>query len=224
MERTGKDGAGPVNPAGPKGYSMKIKTLAAAMVLSIGAGAIHAAAIAPPGQALAQKLDAMDVEHHWIAGTHVNWKTGDPDRGTPDKSHCSVFVAAACDRMGVYILRPPDHGQVHLATAQQAWLSSEGAAKGWKPVHSPFDAQRLANEGKIVVAVYASPDPKKAGHVAIVRPSDKSESRIRHEGPDVIQAGMENANSTSLKEGFRHHRGAWESTSEYGVLFYMHEP
>lgn len=203
---------------------MKMKVFGAAAVMSLFAVATPAAEIAPPGQALAQKLDAMDVEHHWIAGTHVNWKTGDPDRGTPDKSHCSVFVAATCERLGVYILRPPDHGQVHLATAQQEWLSTEGASRGWKPVGSPFDAQHLANEGRIVVAVYASPDPKKAGHIAIVRPADKSESRIRSEGPDIIQAGMENANSTSLKEGFRHHRGAWESASEYGVRFFAHDP
>jgi hypothetical protein len=202
---------------------VKTRVIASAATILLLAVAIPAAEIAPPGRALAQKLDAMDVEHHWIAGTHVNWKTGDPDRGTPDKSHCSVFVAAACDRLGVYILRPPDHGQVHLATAQQEWLSSEGASQGWKPVGSPLDAQRFANVGKIVVAVWASPDPRKPGHIVIVRPSDKSESRIRREGPEVIQAGMENANSTSLKEGFRHHRGAWESASDFNVQFFTHE-
>jgi len=203
---------------------VKVKIFAAVVAFSVLAVAGHAAEIAPAGQALAQKLDAMDVERHWIAGTHVNWRSGEPDRGTPDKSHCSVFVAAALERLGIYILRPPDHRQVHLATAQQEWLSSEGASRGWTPVRSPFDAQRLANEGKIVVAVYASPDPKKAGHVAIVRPSDKAESRIRREGPDVIQAGMENASSTSLREGFRHHRGAWESATKYQVQFFSHKP
>ena len=203
---------------------MKIRFPPSIAFLVLAPLALRAAGIAPAGRALAQKLDAMDVEHHWIAGTHVNWRSGDPDRGTPDKSHCSVFVAATLERLGIYILRPPDHGQVHLATAQQEWLSSEGGARGWRPVHSPFDAQHLANEGKVVVAVYASPDPKKAGHIAIVRPSDKPESRIRREGPDVIQAGMENESSTSLKDGFRHHRGAWESASEHGVLFFTHEP
>ena len=202
---------------------MKFKALAAAIVLLLGAAATPASEITPAGRALAQRLDAMDVEHHWIAGSHVNWRTGDPDRGTPDKSHCSVFVAATCERLGVYILRPPDHKQVHLATAQQEWLTDEGKELGWRPVDSPFEAQRLANEGKIVLAIFGSDDPKKPGHVAIVRPSDKSDARIREEGPQIIQAGMENASTTTLKEGFRHHHGAWDSASRFRVLFFAHD-
>jgi hypothetical protein len=164
----------------------------------------------------------MDVEHHWLAGTHVDWRTGEPDRGRPDKTHCSAFVAAACERLGIYILRPPDHGQVHLASAQALWLESEGANRGWKPVASPWEAQELANAGNVVVAVFPSPDPAKAGHAALVRPSSKSAARVAAEGPQVIQAGAENAASISLEKGFRHHRGAWSSARDFQVRFFTH--
>jgi hypothetical protein len=204
---------------------MKTRNRAALSLSLLLAGSLsaRAAAISPSGQRLSEELDAMDVEHHWIAGSHVNWRTGDPDRGTADKSHCSVFVAAALERLGVYILRPPDHGQVHLATAQQDWLAAEGAAHGWHSVDSPFDAQRLANEGSVVIAIFGSDDPKKPGHIAIVRPTERSRAEIERDGPQVIQAGIENAGSTALREGFRHHHGAWESARRHRVLFFRHD-
>jgi hypothetical protein len=184
---------------------------------------LESSEIAPAGLRLAERYDSMDVEHHWLPGRRVDWRTGDPDSGKPGKTHCSAFVAAACERLGIYILRPPQHGQVDLANAQQDWLLKEGKTQGWKPVNSPYEAQRLANEGKIVVAVYADPTPNKPGHVALVRPSDKSETLIQHEGPQIIQAGARNASSTSLKEGFRHHPGAWRSANDYRVMFFAHE-
>ena len=61
----------------------------------------------------------MGVESKWIAGEHVYWDTGLPT-GVPETSpgkhtHCSAFVAAAAKNLGVYILRPPEHGQKLLA-------------------------------------------------------------------------------------------------------------
>ena len=69
---------------------------------------------------------SMNVENLWISGQHVNWKTGEADK--PDATagihtHCSAFVAAACDRKGVYILRPPKHGQVLLTNAQSVLVA-----------------------------------------------------------------------------------------------------
>ncbi|MGC3981043.1 MAG: hypothetical protein QM808_07290 [Steroidobacteraceae bacterium] len=54
---------------------------------------------------LAQRIDALEVEHHWPAGVHVHWESGEPD-GKPEISpgkhtHCSAFVAAAAKRVGV---------------------------------------------------------------------------------------------------------------------------
>jgi hypothetical protein len=177
------------------------------------------------GRRLAEVLDGMDVEHLWLSGHYVDWKTGAPrERAVTDgksHTHCSAFVAAACQRLNVYILRPPDHSETQLANAQADWLREEGAKTGWKPVRDGVRAQHLANRGVIVVAVYKSHDPKKSGHIAIVRPDAKGDDKIRVEGPQVIQAGMTNHQSTSLKEGFRHHPDAW---SKQEVRYYAHEP
>jgi hypothetical protein len=91
--------------------------------------------IAASGQQLASVLDGMDVEAHWLAHEHVNWQTGDPDRGGenegPGHTHCSAFAASAAKRMNIYLLRPPKHGQKLLANAQATWLASkEGSEHG----------------------------------------------------------------------------------------------
>lgn len=82
--------------------------------------------VSPQGKALTQMLDSMQVEDRWLAGRHINWKTGLPDGRPYAKSgahtHCSAFVAAAAYRLGIYILRPPEHSQVLLANAQVDWL------------------------------------------------------------------------------------------------------
>jgi hypothetical protein len=187
------------------------------------AGTLWAYEVKPKGQALAQVFDRLDVQRHWLAGAHVNWRTGDSDSDVHAATHCSAFVASACQRLGVYILRPPEHGQTLLANAQYEWLlSTEGTKHGWKPVKSPSDAQRLANEGHLVVATCQNADPKKPGHIALVRPNPKSVALIEAEGPQIIQAGTTNYNSTSLKTGFRQHPDAWHDGSHHAVAFYEH--
>jgi hypothetical protein len=179
--------------------------------------------ISPEGRRLAEVLDGMDVEHHWPAGVHVKWETGIPD-GKPEKgsgkhTHCSVFVASAAKKLGVYILRPPDHPQTLLANAQFEWLRSEGAGRGWRPVGDAEEAQRLANRGWLVVAVYHNHRDDKPGHIAIVRPNEKSRALVREEGPQIIQAGATNHTSTSLERGFASHPSAWK---KHEVRFYAH--
>jgi hypothetical protein len=179
--------------------------------------------ITPAGERLARELDAMQVEKHWIAGHHVNWRTGDPDgRPVPlegKHTHCSAFAAAAASRLGVDLLRPPDHNQVLLANAQCEWLTTVGPAVGWKPVAGPLEAQRLANRGWLVLACYVSPDPELPGHIAIVRPAALTRQHIDSQGPQITQAGVKNYRSASLAEGFRHHPDAWR---ERAVKFYGH--
>lgn len=165
----------------------------------------------------------MNVESLWLAHEHVNWETGAPDRDgeyEPGQStHCSAFAAAAAKKLGVYMLRPPEHGQSLLASAQARWFrSQEGRDQGWRGARDAKKAQILANQGALVVVVYESPDDHKPGHIAIVRPSTKSSGELAEEGPEVIQAGQHNHNSTSVKNGFRSHPGAWPD----GVLYYMH--
>jgi hypothetical protein len=169
--------------------------------------------VLPEGTRLDELLDSMDVEAHWIAGRHVNWRTGDPD-GRPEPSeghhsHCSAFVAAVATRLGVEILHPPEHSQVLLANSQCGWLENEGRKVGWEAVATPLRAQQLANHGMLVVACYLEPDPELPGHIAIVRPQALTRHRIESDGPQITQAGIENYRSTTLAEGFRHHPDAW---------------
>jgi hypothetical protein len=77
-------------------------------------------------------------------------------------------------------------------------------------VRTDKEAQRLANEGYLVVASYANPNRKKPGHIAVVRPSTKSDRLLAEEGPDVTQAGRHNYQRTSVKNGFKSHAGAWK--------------
>jgi len=189
------------------------------------AGVLAAGEITPEGQHLAAVLDAMHVEEHWIAGAIVDWRTGDPtgrqlkEGDTGRHTHCSQFTAAACEKLGIYLLRPPEHSAVLLANAQFDWLAKDGQAKGWTPIADGVTAQDLANRGQIVVAVCQNHDPKKSGHIAIVRPGKKTPVQIAAEGPDVIQAGGTNYNSASLKRGFANHPDAFPKGE---IRYYTH--
>ncbi len=180
--------------------------------------------LAPQALRLSQFLDRLDVEDHWIAGQPIDWQTGDPDghgEALPGRhTHCSAFVAAAAARLGIYILRPPEHGQVLLANAQNEWLPGPGRNGGWRQLPDPLAAQQSANAGLFVVASYRSHVDTKPGHIAIVRPSRKSDRQVADEGPDVIQAGTTNATRTSLRDGFAGHPHAWNDSE---VDYFAHE-
>jgi hypothetical protein len=196
--------------------------LAASLLLTLGAGAL-AGDVTPAAAKLAQFYDDLHVEDHWIAGTHVDWQSGDPD-GSPETlpgrhTHCSAFVASAAKKLGVYILRPPEHGQALLANAQNEWLASAGAGSGWRPLQDAAAAQAAANRGLLVVASYHNHRDDKPGHIAIVRPSDKPESAVESEGPDVIQAGSHNYSRIRLVDGFAGHPHAW---ADQEVQYYAH--
>ena len=182
-----------------------------------------ALSLSPAGKKLAAALDALEVEKHWIAGAHVDWETGDPDgrplAGEGKHTHCSAFVAAAAKRLGVYILRPPEHGQTLLANAQFDWLLGEGPAAGWRGIGDPLSAQDFANRGQLVVASYQNHYENLPGHIAIVRPDAKPDPLVVEEGPQVIQAGARNSSSISMREGFAGHPAAW---SRQEARFFTH--
>jgi len=217
--------SGSVSRAVPAQGSRWLVMLSAAIAAGCSGLGWDREPVLPQGEALAKQLDAMHVESHWIAGHHVNWRTGEPDgRRTPVQghhSHCSAFVAAVAVKLGVEILRPPEHSQVLLADAQCNWLADEGVRVGWRLVETPLAAQRFANRGEFVVACYESSDPTLPGHIAVVRPAAVSHRRIESQGPQVTQAGIENFRSTTLARGFRHHPRAW---ARRAVRFYRHEP
>ncbi|MFA5958527.1 hypothetical protein [Hyphomicrobium sp.] len=201
----------------------RILAIAALCSGAIAPDVAQANEISTAGQRLAEKLDSFDVEKHWPAHLHVNWETGEPDgkpeKGTGVHTHCSAFVAAAAKRLGVYILRPPDHGQVLLANAQNEWLESEGAAQGWQHLKDAQTAEDAANKGELVVASYHNHHENKPGHIAIVRPSTKSAEAIAEEGPDMVQAGGHNYNIVSAKMGFAGHPAAWR---DHEIEYFAH--
>ena len=166
----------------------------------------------------------MGVETKWIAGAHIYWESGLPT-GVPETSpgkhtHCSAFVASAAKKLGVYILRPPEHGQQLLANAQNEWLPADGAKQGWRKLADAREAQAAANRGLLVVASYHNHHDDKPGHIAIVRPGNKTPEQIAAEGPDVIQAGSVNKTSISIKGGFAGHPAAWRDNE---IAYYAHE-
>ena len=180
--------------------------------------------ITTQGQRLLSVLDGMNVESLWLAHEHVNWETGEPDKGAdysgPGRStHCSAFAAAVEKRLGVYMLRPPEHGQILLANAQAEWFrSAAGKQGGWRQLREAVEAQSQANRGSLVVVVFESPDPHRPGHVAIIRPAHRPARLLQENGPEIIQAGQKNHTKTSTKVGFLAHPGAWPG----GVLYYAH--
>ena len=200
--------------------------LAAACSLPFLAAASPAAVLADEPTAKAVRLarfyDGLDVETLWQAGVHIDWETGVPD-GRPERypgkhTHCSAFVAAAAKRLGIYILRPPEHGQVLLANAQSDWLAA-GIGDGWQSLPDMYVAEAAANRGYFVVASYHNHRDDKPGHIAIVRPSTKSLASIAAEGPDVIQAGGRNYARASLVTGFAGHPAGWRDNE---IRYYAH--
>ncbi len=203
-----------------------LPVLALAFLVSTigGALATDTSVVSPRGLSLARQLDSMGVETKWIAGAPIDWETGLPD-GRPEKmpgrhTHCSAFVASAAEKLGIYILRPPEHGQILLANAQNEWLAREGAARGWRKISSALEAQALANSGVLVVASYHSHREDKPGHIAIVRPSAVTPAEIESVGPTLIQAGSVNSATISAREGFAGHVHAWRDGE---IDYYAHE-
>jgi hypothetical protein len=183
--------------------------------------------ITPEAEKLAHILDTSGVDHLWLAAQHIVWDTGerDPARpgGTRRSTHCSAFAAAMAERAGVYLLRPPQHGQDLLANAQFAWLDSDaGRAAGWRAVDTPKAAQSAANRGELVVAVFRNPDPHRPGHIAVLRPSDKTQAELDADGPQEAQAGAKNWISTDVAQGFHGHQSAWLPGGAGAIRFFAH--
>jgi hypothetical protein len=198
-----------------------LPTLAfAALLVAASAAAGAPDSLSPKGQWLAGQLDAMGVETKWIAGERIDWRSGLPngkaETAPGHHTHCSAFVAAAADRLGVYILRPPEHPQRLLANAQFDWLAQ---AQGWRALPDGAAAQSAANAGDFVVAAYHSHYDDTPGHIAIVKPAARSEAELAADGPLVIQAGSVNSAGIGLREGFAGHRAAWRDDE---VRFYAH--
>ncbi|MDX2038266.1 MAG: hypothetical protein SFX72_16575 [Isosphaeraceae bacterium] len=180
------------------------------------------APITPEGARLAAELDRLEIEKYWLPGRAVHWRSGEVDpEGRQRATHCSAFAAAACDRLGVYLLRPPDHAATLLANAQNAWLNSTIAAdRGWVRLPSAIEAQASANAGRVVVASFANPNRRKPGHIAVVRPALVTREQVERDGPRIMQAGSENLRDATLKRGFSKHPEAFRDGR---IEFFAHD-
>jgi hypothetical protein len=198
-----------------------------AMIAAMPARVLASACCGPvtaAGDRLTVFLDGTGVDHLWLHGFKVDWETGTAistwSDGRPH-THCSAFVASIAMRLGIYVLRPPQHSQVLLANAQMGWLRSpEAVAMGWQPLPEVTLAQIRANLGELVLAVFENPDANRPGHIAIVRPSEIDAAALLANGPFVTQAGSHNALSVPLAEGFANHKGAWLAGGTGSVRFF----
>jgi hypothetical protein len=180
------------------------------------------------GERLLRFLDDSGVDHLWLSGFRVNWRTGIAvtpwPAGTGAHTHCSAFAASAAMRLGVYLLRPPQHSQTLLANAQMHWLRSpQAAAGGWYMLPDAVTAQAEANRGALVMAVFEDPNLNEPGHIAIVRPGLITASALAQNGPMVTQAGGHNALAVPLARGFANHPGAWIAGDGGAVRFFAHD-
>jgi hypothetical protein len=184
-------------------------------------------AVTPDGERLQRFLDGTGVDHLWLPGFKVHWKTGEAIQAWPAGSgahtHCSAFAGSIAMRLGVYLLRPPEHAQTLLANAQMGWLrSQEASTYGWRSLSDVSAAQAIANRGELVLAVFENPNPDRPGHIAIVRPGQIAAGSLMQVGPLVTQAGSQNALAVPLALGFAHHRGAWVPGGGGSIRFFAH--
>jgi hypothetical protein len=177
------------------------------------------------GRALKEFYLSLGVETHWLAGAHINWETGEPDDLNANQdihTHCSAFVAAACKKLNIYILRPPEHPLQLLSNAQYDWLlSKEGRENGWMAIDKGniyYTAQEKADQGYVVICIYKSRDQVLPGHIAFVRPAEMTNEKLTASGPMLVMAGTHNFNYISLKSGFGTHISGWP---ENEIRFYF---
>ncbi len=161
--------------------------------------------ISRAGEILAGRLDAMDVENHWLPGQNVSWRTGNAvdDEPGPANNGCAL-VAAVCKRFRVALAEPaPDN----LSPESQIdWLVNEGTGRGWVALDGNVEAQLLANQGWVVVAAWKAPDGGSdrslGGQTAIVRPTSKPVEAVGDRGPQITVAGVQNHRGIALKDDF----------------------
>jgi hypothetical protein len=141
----------------------------------------EAEALAPKAMANREKIDAVFDKYT---------EKYAPKDG---KTYCNVFVTLATAELGAKVPQK-------LANQQQDWLLKEGKEEGWREV-SAAEAQKLANEGRVVVASWQNPDPAKHGHIAVVRPyADQPYSAEK--GPRITQFGAHNKKDVCASETF----------------------
>jgi hypothetical protein len=115
------------------------------------------------------------------------------------------------DLLGVYLLRQPYASDINLANNQAGWLPTN--TYGWYSIPSMTAAQHLANIGGLVVASYSN--SAGSGHIAILRPSNRTDANVNTFGPEECQSGDYNYADTNAVTGFSEHPGAFPNLITY---------
>jgi len=186
-------------------------------------------------------INSLNVEEKWQKGTIINCKTGETLLEETEKqaspklkrlTHCSCFAYAASTALGLpnkALLPHPESDEEFipaLPNKQAQWLETEGIKNGWNYIKSKdrddnfIQAQKFANQGYFIVSTYKPTNPKRAGHIAVVIPSNKDIEKIKLEGPDIAQAGINNFSSGSLKKGFKNKKNAFKDNE---IKFYYYK-
>jgi hypothetical protein len=212
------DSAGDATAVGGGAVSPTAVTMPQPPIIKINQGLPMSKA----GRALAAALDGMDVEHHWLAGQRVDWKTGNSsdDDGNGTTSNGGAFVAAIGARLKVPM--PVPEGSNFLPGNQFEWLLIDGKSKGWLAM-GEVEAQLLANQGWVVIAAWKNPasagERKTSGMLAVVRPDSRPVGEIAANGPTVILANDQNRNSVVFNQAFP--ASAWVNRDQE-VVFFAH--
>ncbi len=102
-----------------------------------------------------------------------------PQATSLDRGACNIFAGRVLERVyGVrdFIVDPPDPSKKFYTANEIATLLSAGLAPKWSRLGVASDqptlvsAKNQADAGRLVLAVWRNPDPKKPGHVALVGP------------------------------------------------------
>ncbi|MFY9589557.1 hypothetical protein [Rickettsia endosymbiont of Halotydeus destructor] len=187
-----------------------------------------------------QIINSLKVEEKWQKGEIINCKTGEiieqytgEHKKTGSRlTHDGCFVYAVLSSLNISKNSLPPHPELDtgfiplLANKQADWYETEGNKCGWSYIKNKdrednfIQAQKLANQGYLVVATYKNINPKRAGHTAIVIPSDKDIEKIKKDGPDIAQAGTYNSSCSSLKKGFRNKKDVFKNNE---IKFYYYK-
>ena len=181
-----------------------------------GAFMVTSAPMGDQAAILSAFLDSFQVEKYWAKGVSVNWLTGasggsGPNMTAGTSTHCSAFAPAVAELLGVYLLHPPDASDLSLANRQADWLRTNQS--GWFPIPLMTDAQHMVNTGALVVASLKATSG--SGHIAVLRPSSRSDASINQYGPEECQSGTYNFNSTNVSTGFNQHPGGFPNSIFY---------
>lgn len=83
------------------------------------------------------------------------------------------------------------------------WFQYYSNQFGWEPCKNTTEAQRMSNQGDLVIMIAAAKDPKKLGHISVVVPETESHKSIGARGiviyPLQSQAGDRNCSRFSDK-------------------------